>query len=570
MPDLPASVDVLIVGGGSAGCVMANRLSADPGRRVLLVEAGRDTPPGRVPAEILDSYPMPLFFGDTYIWPGLDAAVTRGADGRVRRRAYEQGRVMGGSSSINVQAANRGLPRDYEAWVEAGAAGWGWDDVLPYFRRLETDLDCDGPLHGRDGPVPIRRILEPAWPPFARAVARAFDATGLPRRLDQNGEFEDGLFPPAFSNRDDARVSAAAAYLDAETRARDNLVIAAQTRVTALTRDGRRVTGAQLRGPGGRPHRVAARRVVVCAGALQSPALLLRAGIGPAEHLRACGIAVVADRPGVGENLRDHPALTVAQYLPRPLRLPPSQRRASFLAVRSSSGLPGGSASDMYLTASARGGWHALGARLALYFLWVNQPHSVGRLRLDPADPSGHPDIDLNLLSDPRDLDRLAAGLRDLVARVVSPHLNPDPAALVPASFTPAIKRLSRFSPGNRRVTALLAALLDGPAPLRRRMLRLVSGGVALGEVVGDEAALRDLVRDLVFGVWHASGTCRMGDPQDPGAVVDPAGGVIGVAGLTVADASVMPSLPSANTNVPTMMVAEKIADHLAGRPPPA
>ncbi|ACL59651.1 GMC family oxidoreductase [Methylobacterium nodulans] len=564
MSDLPSAVDVLIVGGGSAGCVMANRLSADPGRRVLLVEAGQDTPPGQVPAEILDSYPMPLFFGDTYIWPGLDAAVTRGADGRVRRRAYEQGRVMGGSSSINVQAANRGLPRDYDAWAAAGAAGWAWEDVLPYFRRLETDLDCDGPLHGRNGPVPIRRILEPSWPPFAQAVARAFDATGLPRRLDQNGEFEDGIFPPAFSNRDDARVSAAAAYLDARTRARRNLAITARTEVAALVLDGRRVAGALLRLPDGGLQRVAARRVVVCAGALQSPALLLRAGIGPAEHLRACGITVVADRPGVGENLRDHPALTIAQYLPRPLRLPLSYRRASFVALRSSSGLPGCSASDMYLTASARGGWHALGASLALYFLWVNQPHSVGRLRLNPADPSGLPDIDLGLLSDPRDLDRLAASLRDLIGLAVSPHLNPDPAAIFPASFTPAIKRLSRVNARNRRITALLARLLDGPAPLRRLMLRLVSGGVALGRIASDDAALRDFVRDAVFGVWHASGTCRMGDPDDARAVVDPSGQVIGVEGLTVADASVMPSLPSANTNVPTIMIAEKIADALA------
>ena len=566
MSELPHEVDVLVVGGGSAGCVLAKRLSADPNRRVLLVEAGCDTPPGQVPAEILDSYPMPLFFGDTYIWPGLDAAVARGADGRIRRRAYEQGRVMGGSSSINVQAANRGLPRDYDAWAAAGARGWGWDDVLPYFRKLETDLDCDGPLHGRDGPLPIRRILEPAWPPFAHAVATALDATGLPRRLDQNGEFEDGIFPPAFSNRDDARVSSAAAYLDAPTRARGNLVIAAHTQVTDLVFDGRRAVGAQLRQADGREQRVAAREVVVCAGALQSPVLLLRAGIGPAEHLRTCGVTVLADRPGVGENLRDHPALTIAQYLPRRLRLPLSYRRASFVALRSSSGLPGGTPSDMYLTASARGGWHALGASLALYFLWVNQPHSIGRLRLNPADPAGRPDVDLGLLSDPRDLERLATGLRDLVALVVSPQLNPDPAAIFPASFTPAIKRLSRVTPRNRRVTALLAWLLDGPAPLRRLMLRAVSGGVDLGRIVADDAALRDFVRETVFGVWHASGTCRMGDSTDRGAVVDPTGRVIGVEGLSVADASVMPSLPSANTNVPTIMIGEKIADHLVAQ----
>lgn len=557
---------MLIVGGGSAGCVMANRLSADPGRRVLLVEAGVDTPPGRVPPEILDSYPMPLFHGDRYVWPGLDAAVTTDAAGRQRRRAYEQGRVMGGSSSVNVQSANRGLPRDYDAWAALGATGWGWDDVLPYFRKLETDLDFGGPLHGHDGPLPIRRILEPDWPPFARAAARAFDASGLPRRTDQNGDFEDGIFSTAFSNRDDARVSAAAAYLDAATRDRANLAVAAETTVVALSTAGRRVTGAVLRRPDGSERNVSAQHVVLCAGALQSPTLLLRAGIGPAEHLRECGIAIVADRPGVGANLRDHPALTMAQHLPRALRLPVEYRRASFLALRYSSERPGGSASDMYLTASARGGWHALGRSLALYFLWVNQPHSVGRLRLRPSDPLGVPDIDLGLLSDPRDLDRLASGVRMLVGLVVSRHLNPNPHELFPASFSPAIKRLSAVTPRNAWLTAVLARLLDGPAPLRRSMLRALTGGIDLVSLCRAGGELADYVRDNVFGVWHASGTCRMGDPAAPETVVDPQGRVIGVAGLTVVDASIMPRLPSANTNVPVLMAAEKIADVLTAR----
>lgn len=560
MAELPSEVDVLVVGGGSAGCVMANRLSADPGRRVLLAEAGVDTPPGRVPPEILDSYPMPLFHGDRYVWPGLDAVATTDAAGRQRRRAYEQGRVMGGSSSINVQSANRGLPRDYDAWAALGATGWGWDDVLPFFRKLETDLDFGGPLHGRDGPLPIRRILEADWPPFAQAAARAFDASGLPRRADQNGDFADGLFPTAFSNRDDARVSAAAAYLDPATRARPNLVISAETEVRALSTEGCRVTGAVLRRPDGSGRAVRARHVVLCAGALHSPTLLLRAGIGPAAHLRDCGIAVVADRPGVGANLRDHPALTIAQYLPRALRLPSAYRRASFLALRYSSGRPGGSPSDMYLTAAARGGWHALGRSLGLYFLWVNQPHSVGRLRLRPSDPAGSPDIDLGLLSEPRDLDRLASGVRMLVGLAVSPHLNPNPRDLFPASFSPAIKRLSAVTPRNARLTAVLARLLDGPPPLRRLMLRTLTGGAELASLCRAGDDLDDYVRGNVFGVWHASGTCRMGQARDAGAVVDPGGRVIGVDGLTVADASIMPRLPSANTNIPVIMGAEKIA----------
>ena len=145
--------DDVIVGGGSAGCVLANRLSANGDRRVLLIEAGQDTLPGAEPAEILDSYPMPVFFGDRYIWPGLSVSTGRAQDGQTLSRAYEQGRVIGGGSSINVQSANRGLPRDYDEWRDLGARGWAWDDVLPYFRKLETDLDFEGPLHGSDGPI---------------------------------------------------------------------------------------------------------------------------------------------------------------------------------------------------------------------------------------------------------------------------------------------------------------------------------------------------------------------------------------------------------------------------------
>jgi 5-(hydroxymethyl)furfural/furfural oxidase len=543
--------------------VLANRLSASGDRRVLLIEAGQDTPPGAEPAEILDSYPMPIFFGDRYFWPGLTASSGKTKDGQTLSRGYEQGRVLGGGSSINVQSANRGLPRDYDEWRDLGARGWGWDDVLPYFRKLETDLDFDGALHGRDGPIPIRRIAKADWPPFGVAVGEAFAASGVPFREDQNAEYEDGIFPPAFSNRNDRRVSAASAYLDRATRRRSNLTIWTGTQVESLVMDGCRADGVRVIRDGESVF-ICARRVIVTAGAILSPALLMRAGIGSAAALRALGINVVIDRPGVGGNLRDHPALTFCQFLPPPLRLPISQRRASFVALRYSSGLAGCDRSDMYVTASARAGWHALGARLGLYFLWCNRPYSSGRLSLASPDPRQYPSVDFNLLADSRDFERMMAMVRKLFAWMVHPALTPAAGDFFPASFSPRVKKLSQFNRANGVAASVFGALLDLPVGLRHLVIRrFLLDGAAFTDVIGDEGRLADFVRRNVFGVWHPSGSCRMGHPNDPDAVVDSSGRVIGSENLYVADASVMPRLPTANTNIPTMMIAEKISDSL-------
>ncbi|WP_035466130.1 GMC family oxidoreductase [Burkholderia sp. WSM2232] len=551
--------DYVIVGGGSAGCVLAHRLSAVASLRVALIEAGADTPPGAVPAAILDSYPMPVFCGETYIWRDLKAKATRDAAPRV----YEQGRVMGGGSSINVQSANRGLPRDYDEWAANGADGWAWRDVLPYFRKLERDVDFPGDeLHGSDGPVPIRRITPNDWPPFCHAFAKGLRANGLAQLQDQNGEFGDGFFPGAFSNIDDKRVSTAIAYLDEATRKRPNLTVYAKLRVERIVMEGVAARGVVAVAPGGERVRFEAGEVVLSAGALQSPALLMRAGVGDARELEALGIACAVDRPGVGRNLQDHPALTFCHFLEPRFRMPLARRRASMMAARMSSGVAGCDESDLYLSSATRAAWHELGNRLGLFFLWCNRPHSRGRVQLVSADSAAAPRIDLNLLDDERDLQRLAAGVRMLTRVVQASGLGRDSRDFFPAAFSPRVKALSQVSERNALLTTMLGTLLDTPAPLRRFLLeRFFTRGLNVAALVADDRALAGFIRANVFGVWHASGTCRMGDVRDRDAVTDAEGRVHGAKGLRVVDASLMPRLPSANTNIPTIMIAEKIAD---------
>jgi 5-(hydroxymethyl)furfural/furfural oxidase len=425
--------DYVIVGGGSAGCVMANRLSADPTVRVVLFEAGEDTPPGQEPGPILDSYPMPIFHGDRWIWPNLTVQPTTGAGSRL----YEQGRVMGGGSSINVQAANRGLPRDYNEWADDGAEGWAWKDVLPYFEKLERDLDFpDLPGHGNHGPIPIRRIPLRDWPPFCVAFADGMRKVGLHKIEDQNTQFGDGFFPAAFSNENDRRVSTATAYLDLTTRGRRNLRIVPSARVDHIVMKGRCAAGVVVILSGqGKVEVLANKETIICAGALQTPALLMRAGIGDLRELHALGIPGVVHLAGVGRNLQDHPSLTFAHYLTPRWRAPLEQRRASMLAARFSSGAKGCEISDMYIASSTRAAWHSLGKRLGLFFLWCNRPYSRGRVSLTSANSDALPAVSLNLLDDNRDLQRLVSGVR-FCRKSYRLHVS----AAIPATF---FRRLS-------------------------------------------------------------------------------------------------------------------------------
>lgn len=560
--DIPSTYDYVIVGGGSAGCVLANRLSANPGNRVALIEAGVDTPPDHTDQVLWDSYPIIAYFDRRHQWTDLRIRTHEGGP----MRTYEQARVMGGGSSINGQMANRGQPADYDEWAELGASGWTWHGVLPYFKRLERDLEATGPEHGSDGPLPIRRVPRREWPAFSDALASAVEDSGLPWIDDQNaGPFDPACFSITINNERDRRVSSAVAYLDAQTRQRPNLTIFAQTRVRRLVLDGTKVTGVEVDGAGGRAE-LAAREVILSAGSIHSPAMLLRAGIGPAEHLGNLGIPVVADRPGVGANLHDHPMISLSSFLSRRARLPEHQRRHIFLGLRWSSGIEDCLPTDMYAVAYNRGAWHAVGERIGGILVWVNKSYSKGRVRLASRSPEVEPDVLFNLLGDPRDMRRMRDGVRYLLGLFEHDAVRSVAGRPFPTAYTERYKRLAAVNRRNRIVTDVLGQLMDGPQALRERMIRdVITGGDSYDSLLHDDDALDDYLRKTVTGIWHATGTCRMGDPRDRNAVCDPAGRVIGVQGLRVCDGSVMPTIPCANPNIPIMMIAEKMADTILG-----
>src|SRR5215475_14009915 len=336
--------DYIIVGGGSAGSVLANRLSARSSNKVLLVEAGQDTPHGKVPAAVLDSYPGTAYLNPNFTWNQLKVTTEvishNNPDApRPPLRTYEQARILGGGSSINGQLANRGAPTDYDEWHARGATGWNWDNVLPYFKKVERDMDFDGPWHGKEGRIPVRRIFPNMWNGHAKAVAEALKSAGYSYIEDQNGEYKDGYFPITISNLYDRRVSAAIGYLDNGTRRRPNLTISAETQVMGLLFEGMRCVGvkALVRGCETEFH---ANEVISSSGAIHSPAHLMRAGIGPAGPLRDLGIEVRANLPGVGQRLMDHPSVSVSSFMKPEARLNDMTRRHILLALRYTSGIP--------------------------------------------------------------------------------------------------------------------------------------------------------------------------------------------------------------------------------------
>ncbi|HYP61802.1 MAG TPA: GMC oxidoreductase, partial [Thermomicrobiales bacterium] len=346
-----------------------------------------------------------------------------------------------------------------------------------------------------------------------------------------------------------------------DVRQRPSLTIMSRTRVIRLLMDGARCIGVEVEGGEGR-REIRAGQVILCAGAIHSPAMLMRAGIGPGEHLRERGVGVVADRTGVGQNLMDHPMISVSAYMNRSARLAKAQRRHIFLGMRWSSGLADCPPADMYAVAYNRGAWHPVGWRIGGFLTWINKSYSRGYVKLTDASPDHEPEVQFDLLGDERDLARMRAAVRRMIGYFDHPALKAVADEPFPTSYTERYKRLAAVTRRNEAITTALGWTLDGPAQLRERVLRgVVTDGTSYGAILDDDKALGEYLRATVTGIWHASGTCRMGDPRDPLAVTDGTGNVIGVEGLRVCDASIMPTIPCANPNVPIMMMAERISD---------
>jgi 5-(hydroxymethyl)furfural/furfural oxidase len=555
--------DVIIVGGGSAGSVLAGRLSANPQLKVAVIEAGPDTPPDNVPDIIADSYPGLSYFDPRYHWPDLRVFTRSPRNNRESPKPskLEQARVMGGGSSINGQFAVRGYAADYDEWGALGLKGWDYAGFLPYLKKLERDLDFPGGVHGSDGPLPIRRLFPDQWAGYSRAMQQAMQDAGFAYHQDLNGIERDGIFPLPLVNENNRRVSTAVAYLGTDVRKRANLAIMDNAEVLELKLEGRRVTGVSVRRQG-TIQTINAREVVVSAGALHSPAFLMRSGIGPAGHLRDMGIPVVFDSPGVGENLMDHPHISVGTFMLPAARLPAEQRRHIFFGLRYSSGVEGGTPGDMLMMPANRTGWHPLGMRIGSLGVCVNKSFSRGVVRLASPDPGKEPFVDINMLSDGRDLRRLVDAFKRIYRLMESPPVTALTRGWFLAGYTDEVRALQVKSPANW-LKVIGAALMIDLSPATRAWLYRNRFGSQdkLHRLVIDDQAIEDWVKSSVWSGWHVSGTCRMGPDGDSGAVLDDRCRVRGIAGLRVVDASVMPTIVRANTNISTIAIAEKASD---------
>ncbi|APU13148.1 GMC family oxidoreductase [Actinoalloteichus fjordicus] len=503
--------DTIIVGAGSAGAAVASRLTEDDHRRVLVLEAGPDYRSAETSAELQSIEPgkikVALQLAATHTFPNLQA--TRSAT--QPPIPYVRGRGVGGSSAINGLFAIRATVEDFDGWAANGCTGWGYDDVLPLLNQMENDRDFGGEeYHGAEGPTPIRRPRREDFATVESAVDQATQRMGHPWAPDHNAPGSTGVSPYAFNSFDVRRVSTNDAYLE-PARERPGLHVVGNALVDRIIFAGRRAVGVRAI-VDGEVTEFRAAEIVVSAGAVHSPAILQRSGIGPAADLRRLGIEPLADLP-VGHGLQDHPGMVMTLGLHEPPDYGGHPERGQ-LCLRFTTGIGDEVNDAMVATPGALG----IGVPVAGLIGWGNRGTSTGRVLLAATDPTIDPTVDFNMLSDPDDLRRFRAVIDEMRAIAEQPEL--------------------------RKITAVMGFGAE-MTPLAATMSDRDFAEFALANVT-----------DTV----HASGSCRMGDPNDPGVVVDPAGRVLGIDGLRVADASVFPWVTRANTNLTAILVGEKIA----------